>query len=99
MTQNRVWIEIENPYKDGGEEVSGRTWEEACAIAQARAQAVTRLLHKLGVLTKVEDIVWWDKSEKRRGYCWTTSEAGTFMYTDHSEPGMWYNLDWLGREE
>ena len=99
MSVNRVWIEIESPYKDNGNQVKDRTWEEACAIGDARAQQVTRMLHRLGILPNIEQIVWWDKSDRRRGYCWTRDEAGGFMYTDHGEPGMWYNLEWLGREE
>lgn len=100
MTSNRVWIEIENPYKDHGKEVKGRTWEEACEVGKARAAAISRMLRRLGILANYKgEIVWWDASEKRRGYCWTVDEAGGFKYTEHSEPGMWYNLDWLGRED
>jgi hypothetical protein len=95
MTSNRVWIEVESPYKDMGKTVKGRTREEADRIGTERAQALTRMLHRLGILPQMKNIVWWDTSERRKGYCWTLDEAGS--YVEANDHGHWYNLDWLGR--
>ena len=97
MISNRVWIEIESPYYDGGKLIKGRTSEEAAKIADARASLVSNMLRRMGILSHYKgEIVWWDKSEKRRGYMWTISEAGE--YYNASDNGQWYNLDWLGRD-
>ncbi len=97
MNPNRVWIEIEHPSMDMGQPCD-LSQEELDRIGTERAEAATRMLRRLGILEGYSGkIVFWDTSEKHKGYAWTVDTGGSFLWaTAH---GHWYNLDWLGRKE
>jgi len=75
-TKNRVWIELELHPDD--------------AVCEARAAALSQLLHKLG---SAPDRVWWDSRSHR--YSLTIDDGGSYITL--ADNGHWFNLDYLAK--
>jgi hypothetical protein len=84
---NRVWIEIEWPQECASK-------EERDALGKERAEALSRLIERLG---GEKDFCFWHPN-LRSGqgiYCF----GGKMGFVEASDHGHWFNLDFLGRAE
>lgn len=87
MNNNRVWIELEQPW---GSEGVGIDHE----LGRQRAKLADNMLRKLisGFPATVPLCFW---LEDEQAYCFTIDEAGGFMQA--SDGGHWYDLSELGK--
>jgi hypothetical protein len=76
-TKNLIWIELELPPRDNAK------------IGHDRASKLSRFLLNQGIDFGIYQAVWFD--EKKWMYCFTRSNAGSFVYANDN--GEWYDLD------
>ena len=72
-----IWIELELPPRENP------------MTGHARAMKLSTMLKMFGLDFKTHEPVWFD--EKKWMYCFTRSNAGTFVYANDN--GEWYDLN------
>jgi hypothetical protein len=83
MTMTKVWIELERPTPEEGDEVG-----------EQRAKLANKMLRKLGVPHDV--FSWWPNDPDKRRYIRTVCpESGAFTWL--SDNGDWFDLEKLAK--